>query len=80
MKTRDQRRRRRPLGSVFVGQKAKEPFRSGEGENHETTGSTAQAPAARLCFCGPSPTKTEPSGFCLMALAHYVCFIGEKAL
>ena len=43
-------------------------------------GSTAQAPAARLRFCGPSPTKTEPSGFCLMLLANYGCPIGEKAL
>ena len=60
--------------------KAKEPFRSGEGENHENTGSTAQAPAARLRFCGPGPTKTEPGGFCLMPLAHYVCFFGKKAL
>ena len=58
----------------------KEPCRHGEEDNHEKTGSTAQAPAARLCFCGPSPTKTEPSRFCLMLLAHYGCPIGKKAL
>ena len=61
-------------------QRQKEPCRSGEEDNHEKTGSTAQAPAARLRFCGPSPTKTEPSGFCLMLLANYGCPIGEKAL
>ena len=44
------------------------------------TGSTAQAPAARLRFCGPSPTKTEPSGFCLTPVAHYGCPMGKKAL
>ena len=60
--------------------KAKRPFKGGEGENHGNTGSTAPAPAARLRFCGPSPTKAEPSGFCLMLLAHYGCPIGEKAL
>ena len=60
--------------------KAKRPSTGGEGENHENTGSTAQAPAARLRFCGPSPTKTEPSRFCLMPLAHYGCPMGEKTL
>ena len=28
-------------------------------------GSTVPAPAARHHFCGPSPTKMEPSGCCL---------------
>ena len=60
--------------------KAKRPLRGWEGENHENTGSTTQAPAASLRFCGPSPTKTEASRFCLMPLAHYGCPIGEKAL
>ena len=60
--------------------KAKRPFKGGEGENHENTGATAPAPAARLRFCGPSRTKTEPSGFCLMLLAHYGCPMGQKAL
>ena len=60
--------------------KAKRQSTGGEGENHETTGSTAQTPAARLRFCGPSPTKTEPSGFRLMTLAHYGCPMGEKDL
>ena len=46
MKTREQRRKRRPLTSIFVGQ---------------------------------APQKTEPSGFCLMPLAHYGCPIDEKA-
>ena len=49
-------------------------------KNSKKTGSTAQAPAARLRFCGPSPTKTEPSGFCLMLVAHYGCPMGQKAL
>ena len=47
MKTRDQRRKRRPLGSVLGG---------------------------------PSPTKPEPSGFCLTLVAQYGCLMGEKAL
>ena len=60
--------------------KAKRPYKDGEGENHENTRSTAPAPAARLRFCGPSPTKTEPSGCCLLPLAQYGCPIGGKAL
>ena len=49
---------------------AKRPFKGGEGENHENTGSMAPPPAARLSFCGPSPTKTEPSGCCPLPLAQ----------
>ena len=44
------------------------------------TGSTAPAPAARLRFCRPSPTKTELSGCCLLALAQHGCLIGGKVL
>ena len=40
----------------------------------------APAPAARLRFCGPSPTKTKPSGCCLLPLAQYGCPIGRKGL
>ena len=60
--------------------KAKRPFKGGEGENHENTGSTAPAPAARLRFCAPSLTKTEPSGCCLLPFAQYGCPIGGKGL
>ena len=94
MKTREQRRQRRPLGSVFVGQapQKRKVARGGvaatvcmtaEAErkkNVKKTGSTAQAPAARLRFCGPSPTKTEPSGICLMLVAHYGWPMGQKGL
>ena len=31
-------------------------------------------------FVGPIPTKTEPSGFCLMPLAYYGRPMGEKGL
>ena len=60
--------------------KAKRPFKGGEGENHENTGSTAPAPAARLRFCGRSPTTTEPSGCYLPPLAEYGCPMGGKGL
>ena len=60
--------------------KAKRPFKGGEGENHENMGATAPAPAARLRFCGPSPTKTKPSGCCLLPLAQYGCPVGRKGL
>ena len=36
--------------------------------------------AARLLFCGPSPTKTYPSGCCLLPLAQYGCPVGRKGL
>ena len=58
--------------------KGKKLFASGERENHENMGTTAQTPAARLRFWGPSPTKTDPSGSCLMSLAHYCCSFGKK--
>ena len=70
MKTRDQRRQRRPLGSVFVGQAPQKrslvyllPILQAFSANGATIWGKKQAAApARLRFCGAWPTKTEPSG------------------
>ena len=58
----------------------KNPAEAEKKKTMKKTGSTAQASAARLRFCGPSPTKAEPSGLCLMPLDHYGCPVGEKEL
>ena len=49
--------------------KAKRPFRGGEGEKHENTGSMAQAPAARLRFCGLE--LVLPRASCPLRLPHW---------